>query len=205
MSSPSYFTGSDPNTNAPTDRPQTLGVIYIASIDGSQWIWNGLIYVSVPQQGTPHYHISTTVDVVSDGLTIMPVSELSIWVPLGLTALRVKYLLRVSTSNNSFGSSVLFPQASGLQVSGMTFLSNDSATSDVLFSCDNTDGSNAPVSFPVRNTSAKTMIVELDVVNSAGSTQDWFWSINLVPHPSVASIPRTIEAGSSVSYSLHYK
>jgi hypothetical protein len=125
MSGPSYFTGSDPNISAPTDRPETLGVLYIASVDSSQWIWNGLIYVVVPQQGSSAYHITTSADVVSDGLTTMPVNELSIWVPAGLTALKVQYLLRVSTSDDAYGSSVLFPQASGLEVTGGIYKSNN--------------------------------------------------------------------------------
>lgn len=204
MSGPSYFTGSNPNIDTPTDRPQTLGVTYIASVDSSQWIWNGLVYVLVPQQGTAPYHISTTADVVSDGLTTMPIEELSIWVPLGLTSLSVKYLLRVSTSNVSYGSSVSFPQASGLQVKGITYMSNDSATSNALFSVDNTDAANSPVSFPVSNTSVRTMMVEVDVVNTAGSTQDWFWSIDFVPYPLLASTPRTVATGSSAVYTLHY-
>jgi hypothetical protein len=204
MSSPSYFAGSNPNIDAPTDRPQTLGVTYIASVDNSQWMWNGLIYVLYPQQGSAPFHIVTTTDVISDGLTTMPVSELSIWVPSGLTALRVKYLLRISTSNSSYGSSIAFPQASGLQVGGLTYQSNDSATSNALFSVDDTDGANSTVSFPVSNTSTRTMVVELDVVNNAGSTQDWFWSINLVPSPALSSTPRTLAAGSSATYSIHY-
>jgi hypothetical protein len=179
--SASYFSGSNPNISPPTDRPQTLGVRYIASVDNSQWIWNGLVYVPVPQQGSSSYHIYTTTDIVSDGLTTMPVNELSIWVPYGLTVLKVTYFLKVSTSNNSYGSSVSFPQSSVVQISGGKYNYNN-----------------------VINTSSGTMIVDVLVVNPAGSTQDWFWPVDFVPDPIFTSTPRTLTAGSAAVYTLFY-
>lgn len=204
MSSPSYFTGSNPNIDTPTDRPQTLQVTYIASVDGSQWIWNGVVYILSPQQGTPKYCTATTSDVVSDGVTTMPVGELSISVPAGLTTVCAKYMLRCYTSNESFGSSILFPDVSGMTIDGLAYMSQTSTQVSTLNSIDNTDGLNLQFPFPVSTTSPMTMVVDLNIKNPDGQSNNWYFPINFVPSPSNNAYSRTLQTGSCVMYSLHY-
>lgn len=47
-SSVSFFSGTNPNTTAPTDRPQTTGVLYYGT-NGGTWVWNGVSYSSTAQ------------------------------------------------------------------------------------------------------------------------------------------------------------
>jgi hypothetical protein len=44
----SWFAGTNPNVTTPTDRPATSSVLYVGT-DGSTWIWNGSIYISLIQ------------------------------------------------------------------------------------------------------------------------------------------------------------
>ena len=48
----SWFAGTNPNTTAPTDRPQTSSVLYVGT-DASTWIWNGTVYISLTGAKVP--------------------------------------------------------------------------------------------------------------------------------------------------------
>lgn len=54
----SFFSGTNPNTTTPTDRPSTTNVAYIGT-DGSLWLWNGSTYIQ--PLATPAPFISSTV------------------------------------------------------------------------------------------------------------------------------------------------
>ncbi|AAK82256.1 396L [Invertebrate iridescent virus Kaz2018] len=45
--STSFFSGTNPNTSPPTDRPTTSNLLYIG-VDGSVWMWNGVHYSKGP-------------------------------------------------------------------------------------------------------------------------------------------------------------
>jgi len=67
-----FFDTTDPSTGGTVfdpNTPTTTDTLYVSSVDGSTWIWNGSAYVSYTAPttaSTPFYLWGTTVDAGSD-------------------------------------------------------------------------------------------------------------------------------------------
>ena len=72
-SSVSFFSGTNPNTTAPTDRPQTTNVIYMGT-DASIWIWNGTTYIKSSINGTTAVQSTTVYTILGSSAAGPPIS-----------------------------------------------------------------------------------------------------------------------------------
>ncbi|CCV01684.1 hypothetical protein IIV22_007L [Invertebrate iridescent virus 22] len=211
----SFLTGNNPNTVAPTDRPSTLNIAYVGT-NGSLWIYNGTSYISLNLTGTLQILVST-VDYMSNGTTPSPIAaNLTIPVPTGIR-MRAKYMLLAKFGpNGNFGFNVAFPAyvfSSNLRLKGLVYGAfstaasgkpgGDSTTNPNCSAIDVTDvpgcAANVNLDMLSSNTSPMTMIVDIELLNTTGSTINW--TIQAVPYEiSAAQQPRGILASSSVEY-----
>jgi hypothetical protein len=69
----SFFSATNPNTTAPTDRPQTSNVIYMGT-DASLWIWNGTTYIKSSINGTTAVQSNSIYSIASASPAGPPIS-----------------------------------------------------------------------------------------------------------------------------------
>lgn len=205
------FVGSNPNIHHPKDKPKTLGILYEASEDNSQWAWNGEIYVLQPHHGTPLYNVFTTKDIVSNGIESTNIQELCISIPSGLKTVRAKYTLKLSSATPD-ASGVAFPNLKDSELNSLTSMTFTTPKIQMMSykGFDDDAGKAFTSEIPAYsvssstgfyNTIEKTMVVDIVITNLEAKTRSW--PVKFVPNPSFEA-PRTLLAGSNVAYTLHY-